>query len=116
MALATQPVVIQLRDSSYYVFDWKNLDEDDDGATIKVPGLTNKTVHVYGNFGTGGQVNIQGSNDGGATWVLLTDPQGNALTFLSAAMKYITETPELIRPFCDAGTSVSISVTIVATA
>ena len=73
----------------------------DDGAPIEVSNLADKSVHIFGTFGSGGSVTIYGSNDpadlakvpgaGGANWVVLTDPQGNALTKTALSIEQILE-------------------------
>ena len=92
---------------------WLALGNGDDGTPIGGGPVTGKSVsldhyqdrcvQVLGTFGSGGSVSIEGSNDGGTTWVILTDPLGNALTFTSAGMKQITELPHKLRPHVTAG-------------
>jgi hypothetical protein len=76
---------------------WTGLLNGDSGLPITAATLSNKTVQVVGTFGTGGTVVIEGSNDG-TNYDTLTDPQGNALTFLAAGLKSILENPQYIRP------------------
>lgn len=75
----------------------------DVGEAITMGAWQDRTVQVVGTFGAGGSVSIYGSNDGGTTWTILTDPLGNNLTFTSAGMKQITELPYEIRPAVTAG-------------
>lgn len=70
---------------------------------VSLPGYPDRTIQFTGTFGAGGSVSLKGSNDGGNTWAILTDPLGNALTFTSAGMKQITELPEYVRPEVTAG-------------
>jgi hypothetical protein len=72
-------------------------------ATVSLPAYPDRTVQITGTFGSGGSVNVEGSNDGGTTWAVLTDPLGNALTFTAAGMKQITELPDLVRVNVTAG-------------
>lgn len=67
--------------------------------------LSDKTVQVLGVFGTGGSVNIEGSNDGGTTWAILNDSrgEGSALTFTAADVRVVNEVPDLIRANVTAG-------------
>lgn len=65
--------------------------------------MSDKTVQVTGTFGAGGSVQIEGSNDGGATWHVLNDPQGTALVFTAAKTEAILENTQLIRPNVTAG-------------
>jgi hypothetical protein len=60
--------------------------------------------------GVGGTISIQGSLDG-TNWVILTDPQGNAITKTAAAIESISEATPYIRPIVTAGdgtTSLSV--------
>lgn len=75
----------------------------DQGLPQSGPRLSDKTVQVTGTFGAGGSVQIEGSNDGGATWHILNDPQGTPLTFTAAKTETILENPQLIRPNVTAG-------------
>lgn len=82
---------------------WNTLANGDTGLPQTGARLSDKTVQVFGTFGAGGSIKIEGSNDGGTTWVTLRDPGGAALTFTSADMKHILEVPERIRPNVTAG-------------
>jgi hypothetical protein len=68
-------------------------------------------VQVLGTFGAGGNLRVEGSNDGGTTYATLTDPQGNALDFTSAKIEQITEVCELVRARVTAG-DVTTSLTV----
>jgi hypothetical protein len=73
------------------------------GKSVSLAHYQDRCVQVIGTFGSGGSISIQGSNDDGTTWVTLTDPLGNALTFTSAGMKQITELPHKLKPIVTAG-------------
>lgn len=73
------------------------------GAAVEMASHADRSVQVVGNFGTGGEITIDGSNDGGTTYAVLTDPQGNALVFTSARLEAITELVGKIRPQVSAG-------------
>jgi hypothetical protein len=75
----------------------------DEGDAFIVPGWTERTVQVFGTFGAGGSVRIEGSIDGGVTYGVLTDPQGNALDITAAKLETITEAVTHIRPRVTAG-------------
>ena len=62
-----------------------------------------RSVQVLGTFGAGGNLRVEGSNDGGTTYGALTDPQGNALNFTAAKVEAVTEITLLTRPFISAG-------------
>lgn len=82
----------------------------DVGTAVELTGHPDRSVQVLGNFGTGGAITVQGSNDGGTTWATLTDPQGNALTFTAAGLEAITELVGQIRPTASAGSGADIDV------
>jgi hypothetical protein len=65
--------------------------------------FADRSVQVTGTFGTGGSVQIEGSNDGGTTYNIMNDAFGNALVLTSGVIKQITETAERIRPNVTAG-------------
>lgn len=88
---------------------WAALGGSDVGAKVGMADFQDRTVQVFGTFGSGTVV-IQGSNDDGTTWATLTDPLGNALSFTSAGMKQITELPQFIRPSVSGGTNSAIDV------
>jgi hypothetical protein len=96
---------------------WTPLANGDTGRFFDAPTLPDKTVQVFGTFGVGGSVNIEGSNDGGTTWHILNDSrgEGNALTLTVADTRTILENPGLIRPNVTAGDgTTSLTVIIVA--
>lgn len=78
-----------------------------DGATgkgFRSSEYSDRSIQVKGTFGVGGNVIIEGSNDGGTTWATLNDAFGNALgTITAAGIKQITEMAEMIRPKVSAG-------------
>lgn len=86
-------------------FKWLALTKttDDVGAAVAMAAWPDRSVQVFGTFGTGGACAIEGSNDGGTTWKVLTDPQGNALSFTAAGIEAITELVHMIRPHITAG-------------
>jgi hypothetical protein len=75
----------------------------DDGSSIELHQYSDRSVQVTGTFGTGGSVAIEGSNDDGVTWKVLTDPQGNALNITAAGIEQITEITQKVRPRVTAG-------------
>jgi len=84
------------------VTKWETVTNGDTGAQLNVADLPDKTVQVIGTFGTGGSINIEGSNDG-TNWEILTDIAGSAITLTAAGMRTITENPLYMRPNVTAG-------------
>lgn len=86
-------------------------------AASTYPG---KSVQVTGTFGVAGTAAIQGSNWGPLestpTYKTLTDPQMNALQFLSAGLEEIIENTALIKPTISGGdgtTSLTVRLVLV---
>ena len=70
----------------------------DTGSAVSFSIFSDRSAQVHGTFGVGGEITIEGSKDGGTTFVPLTDPQGNSLRFTTAGIKAVTEICEFIRP------------------
>ena len=73
---------------------------------MQLPEFPDRTVQVYGTFGAGGSITLEGSCDKTTetpTYFALTDPQGNAVTKTAAAAEAFEEAPLLIRPNVTAG-------------
>src|SRR3990167_8415009 len=62
-----------------------------------------RSVQVLGTFGAAGNLRIEGANDDGTTYAVLSDPQGNALNVAAAKVEAITEVTLLTRPLVTAG-------------
>ncbi len=93
---------------------WTGLLNGDDGAAFEGFDWADASVQFTGTFGTGGTVNVSGSNDG-TNYVLLTDPQGNAITKTSAAVEQISEGTKYFKPVVTAGDgTTSLTVTMYA--
>lgn len=85
-----------------HVATWVGLLNGDTGAPIEMPGSSDRSVQFVGTFGTGGTIQLQGSNDG-TNYVVLTDPQGNNISKTAAGIEMITELTRYIRPAVTAG-------------
>lgn len=107
---ASSPAV---RDAFSKRIHWEGLLNGDVGSSEQYGHFADRSVQVTGTFGAGGSVSLKGSNDGGTTWVVLTDPQGNALTFTAAGLEAISEMTFMVRPEVTAGdgtTSLKVDV------
>lgn len=86
---------------------WSALDADDSGQMVEMAKFSDKCIHIYGTP-NGGTLTLYGSNDpralvdkaagtlfGSATasWIALTDPQGNAIAKTAAAIEEVLENP-----------------------
>lgn len=91
---------------------WANMQNGDDGQPIELANFADRSVQVFGTFGAGGNVRIEGSIDG-TNYAPLTDPQGNALDINTAKIEAIIELVRWIRPVVTAGDgSTSLTVTM----
>lgn len=84
------------------IFTFANMANGDSGLALERPGSADRSVQVEGTFGSGGNVVIEGSNDG-TNYRVLTDPQGNGLNFTSAKIESVMEITRYIRPRVTAG-------------
>lgn len=85
-----------------YVYTWTGLLNGDDGVWIEIPDKSDMTISVLGTFGVGGTLLFEGSNDK-TNEVVLSDPQGAALSFTAVGVRVIQENPRFIRPRVSAG-------------
>jgi hypothetical protein len=91
---------------------WVGLATGDDGAPIDWSAFADKSVQVFGTFG-GATVTLQGSNDEGpvpTNWTVLTDMQGNALNFTTAALEQVSENTCWVRPVVTGGAASGITI------
>jgi hypothetical protein len=84
------------------VATWPAMQNGDDGQPIELANFADRSVQVFGVFGAGGNVRIEGSLDG-TNYAPLTDPQGNALDINTAKIEAIVELVRWIRPVVTAG-------------
>jgi hypothetical protein len=96
---------------------WSNLHNGDDGQWYVLTGAKYpiKSVQVYGTFGTGGTLVIEGSNQADTfdKYVTLVDSFNNALSFTAAGLKQINQNSFAIRPRVTEGdTTTSLTVII----
>ncbi|MBK1714640.1 hypothetical protein [Rubrivivax gelatinosus] len=83
---------------------WTGLLNGDDGAAVDPSLWARASLQVTGTFGTGGTVSLEGSNDGGTTWVVLKDAAGAAITLTAAGLVVLQSTAfRAVRPRVTAG-------------
>lgn len=94
------------------VRQWVNMSLGDVGSPINLARKSDKTVQVFGTFGVGGNVALEGSIDG-VNWSTLKTVFNGSVSFSSGAIATITEVPAYIRPAVVGGDgSTSITVLI----
>jgi len=81
---------------------WTGLLNGDDGSPVDMLDYGDRSIQFQGTFGTGGSIQLEGSNDG-TNWQLLTDPQGNDIIKTSADLEAVTEVTRYVRPRVTAG-------------
>ena len=99
-------------DSIRFTWALDNTDLDTAPVGANHADFADRNIQVTGTF-DGATATVQGSNDDGATWFSLTDPQGNALAFSAAGGSLITEVPDLTRVLVtSAGASTSLTAAL----
>lgn len=101
----------QTQTQKAFVAHWDNATGADECEKLQFSQYTDKSVQVAGTFG-GATVSFEGSNDG-INWCVLTDPQGNPLTFTSPKIEMVTEASWWARPVVTGGDgSTSLNVLV----
>ncbi len=97
-------VLIGTKDFSTRKFTWETMTTSDDvGAPISFTEWADRSIHVTGTFGAGGNLAWEGSNDAGTSWYVLKDPQGTDLDIGATTIEAIMEITELARPHLTGG-------------
>lgn len=111
---AFTPVTLHetLDNAGVAVGSWAGLTKttDDSGEPVALANFADRTVQIFGTFGAGGNVKIEGSLDG-TNWALLNDANGNALDVTAAKIEAVLEATRYIRPRVTAG-DVTTSLTV----
>lgn len=94
------------------LYTWTPLHNGDQTSNIPGPGWADRSLQITGTFGTGGQVTIEGSNDG-INFFTLNDPFGVPLVVTAASIKQITEVTLFARARVTAGDGTT-AITIIA--
>lgn len=103
--MATVPYIVSplstWKDKAH-VISWVHMANGDTGQALEMPGSADRSVQVVGTFGSGGNLRLQGSNDG-TNWNTLTDPQGNDVNITSSKIEQVMEVVRYMRPYVSAG-------------
>lgn len=75
---------------------------NDTGSAVGGMGARQLTVHAFGTWGAGGNVNIEGSNDG-TNWDVIDDEGGTPIAFGANGFAALPVSPRFVRPFVTAG-------------
>lgn len=90
------------------VTNWSVTSAAPTGNAAFLPGLPDRAVQVFGNFG-GASILLEGSNDN-SNWAQLHDPTGADLIFTAAGIAAVLENPLYIRPNVSGGAGVDVTV------
>lgn len=93
---------------------WSGLQSGDWGSWEGAPSYPDKTVHVFGTFGTS-SVRIEGANSAvTGSEAVLKDGNGTPLSGLVAAsVAVLRDNPTVIRPMLVGGSGANITVVLV---
>lgn len=94
----TRTSLLTAADDRCIVITWSGLLTTDLGEAAQMGRFYDLTVQVIGTFGSGGTVQIKGSNDGGTTWGRLHDRQGVLISIGDSNPIALQDAPALIRP------------------
>lgn len=96
------PVESSPGDASVRVVTWTEIGQSDTTIAVQLGAFPDRSVQVVGDFSGAASLTIEGSNDG-TNYEVLTDPQGDSLTFTAAGLKAIVEIPRYIKPVLASG-------------
>jgi len=96
------PVINQPSTGQILVVTWAPLANGDVGVTADYPRWADRNIQIFGTFGAGGSIKVEGSNDN-SNWATLTDMGGATLVFTSAGVRMIQENVMWVRPSVTAG-------------
>lgn len=111
--MATITPVVETLAKGMVKVTWEGLTENDTAAAVPLGAFNEKCVQVLGTFGSS-TVIFEGSNDGGTTFAGLNDHATDAISFTSAGIAQVLETPEYVRPSASGGTSQDVDIILVA--
>lgn len=85
-------------------------------AAVELPYFADKSVQIQGSNFDSATVSLHGSNDG-TNFIVLTDPQGNAISKTASGIEAVTEHTRYIKPVAAShGANTSVVVTVYARA
>lgn len=92
---------------------WTNVTSltSDTCQAVSLPDYPDRSIHVWGTFG-GCSVAVNGSNNGGVSFVALRDPTSTTIAITSETIKAILENTQQIQPVATGGSSQTISIAI----
>ncbi len=113
--MATITPTVTVFDDKTFLAKWEGCGNGDVGAPVELGRFADKTVHVFGTFGAGGDVDIQGSNDeavASGSWGQCHDPTGTAISIGDTNPLVVAENPLNIRPSVSGDGTTDLTVVI----
>lgn len=112
--MAVRAVTKVVREDKAVVITWTGILENDTGLPVRIPRYPDKTVQVFGTFGAGGTITMEGSADN-TNWGTLHDPQGANIGVQDLDPVLIEDNTNFIRPRNSAGDgNTTLTVVIIA--
>jgi hypothetical protein len=102
MAVITPVESVANSDIATKAVIWETIGQADTCTAVQLGAWADRSVQVAGDFSGSASIAIQGSNDG-SNYILLTDTQGDDLTFTAAGLKSIGPIPRYIKPVLSSG-------------
>lgn len=102
--MATILINMPFRERNFRQYLWETLTATttDDGEPAPGGDYSDISIQVVGNFGVGGSIQLEGSNDG-VTWAILNDPFENPIILTAAGLAQVTEACRFYRVNVTAG-------------
>lgn len=107
------PTIVMVTDpgvNRVYVATWAAIGDADTCTAIPMSGASDRSVQFSGTFASA-TVLLNGSNDG-TNYIVLTDPQGNAISKTSASIEQIMELTRFIKPSTSGGSGSAVTVSV----
>ncbi len=120
--MAIRDVTVVVNEDKTVTIQWTGLLNGDTGKPARVARFPDKTVQVTGAFGSGGDIDLQGSNVASPStddtdWGQVGDQTGTVISIGDKLPLAVAESPLWIRPKVAAGDGDTLLVcTIIATA
>ena len=103
--MATRSVVPTQPHGRVHRFVWAGLLNGDDGDPVSIPGAADMTFQVFGTFGTGGAIRLEGSCEISppSNYFQMRDGGDNLISFTQADGEMVAPIAAFIRPRVTAG-------------
>lgn len=111
--MATKVAALVFDNSGPMISTWLGITEADSGQAVIVPDLvTSLVIQGTGNYGAGGNITVEGSNDN-TNFSVLKDITGTDIVLASTKAWQLRDNALYIRPRATAGTGVAVDVRLV---